>query len=175
MNRLTDIKLPSDKYYNRENGSGENPGQKPRKRFTPISSSFRAIGRGLRHFFIVLPKRPINWIILLLVLIFLWQLSNTVNFPTADPGRWQAVTLDSNQLYFGHLKDLNDSYILLTDVYYLKANPAGTQPPVSLFKLTNEIYGPDGNLYIPKNKILYWDNLQENSQAVQAINQISSR
>ena len=37
-----------------------------------------------------------------------------------DPDAYQAVFLMNDQIYFGHLKNIDQGYVILSDVYYVK-------------------------------------------------------
>ena len=120
------------------------------------------------------PRGLASWIIIILVLILLWQVWSSWNFPIVDGNKWQAVFLSNNQVFFGHLKEVNSGYTLLEEVYYLR--PAqGPQGKVDLVKLGEELHGPEPNMYIPKGQITFWENLKPDSQVVQVINQLKSQ
>ena len=96
------------------------------------------------------------------------------NFPAVDRSVWQAVFLENNQVYFGHLRDYNNGYVVLKDIFYLRATEqlqgAPPQPALSLVKLGQELHGPENEMYIPKSKIMFWENLKNDSQVSQEIN-----
>lgn len=96
------------------------------------------------------------------------------DFPKVSKSQWQAVFLTNNQVYFGHLKQYNRRYVKLSDVYYLQAAQAlqqGEAPGVNatLVKLGSELHGPEDIIYIPKDKILFWENMRNDSQVVRGI------
>ncbi len=43
-----------------------------------------------------------------------------------DTNKLQAVFLNTGQVYFGHIKSLNDKYFVVTNIYYLQATNNGT-------------------------------------------------
>jgi hypothetical protein len=97
--------------------------------------------------------------------------------------KYQAVFLTSQdgQVYFGKLVAFNQSYYKLTDIFYVrvenKIQPEGqqqatntaAQQSISLAKLGNELHGPDDEMFISKDKVLFWENLKEDGQVVKAI------
>lgn len=93
---------------------------------------------------------------------------------------FQAVFLTNGQVYFGKLADLNHKYVTITDVYYLQVQQntslqgaSSTTTPdsqVSLVKLGSELHGPEDEMYIASNQMLFWENLKDGSKVVQAIN-----
>lgn len=117
------------------------------------------------------PRSQAGWIILILALILAWQVLTSLEFPLIESRKWQAVTLINNQVYFGHLKEISGEYAVLEDAYYLQA-PSGNQTTTNLVKLKEKIYGPENQIYIPKEQIIFWENLGEESQVIKAIRQI---
>ena len=98
------------------------------------------------------------------------------NFPPVRGSEWQAVFLNNNQVYFGHLKNYGREYVSLSNIFYLRAadspQPSASIPSGSalqLVKLGSEPHGPQDVMYIPKDKIMFWENLKPDSQVVQAI------
>ena len=96
-------------------------------------------------------------------------------FPPVRASEWQAVFLTNNQVYFGHLKNYGREYVSLNNIFYLRVADAlqqGATPPgqgLNLVKLGGELHGPQDTMYVPKDKILFWENLKPDSQVVQAI------
>ena len=97
--------------------------------------------------------------------------------------RYQAVFLNSQdgQVYFGKLTAYNQQYYRLTDIFYVRvenkiqpegqaqANASATQQSISLAKLGNELHGPEDEMFISKDKVLFWENLKNDGQVVKAI------
>ncbi len=96
-----------------------------------------------------------------------------------SPNTWQAVFLTDGQVYFGKLEDENSKYATLRNVYYLKygsslqqekiGQGATSQSNLNLIKLGGEAHGPQSEMFISKDKILFFENLKESSSIVQAI------
>lgn len=95
-------------------------------------------------------------------------------------GQYQAVFLTNGQVYFGKVSDVNGGYVKLTDIYYLQVQQS-VQPTdakkdssnnsqVSLAKLGSELHGPEDNMYISRQQVLFWENLKNDGKVVQAIN-----
>ena len=98
-------------------------------------------------------------------------------------GKYQAVFLNSQdgQVYFGKLAAYNQQYYRLTDIFYVrvenKIQPEGqqqatntaAQQSISLAKLGNELHGPEDEMFISKDKVLFWENLKDDGQVVKAI------
>ena len=84
-------------------------------------------------------------------------------------------------VYFGKLRNVGSAYTTLTDVYYIQANPqqsqntqggasASPQPNLSLVKLGDELHGPEREMQVASNQIIFWENLRNDSKVVDAIN-----
>lgn len=134
-------------------------------------------------------KKGLLWavgIALLVVIVafigwFVWS-----NAKSADTGintsRYQAVFLVNGQIYFGKLADANEKSFKLTNIYYPQAqSTAGdaaeetdTQTQsggIQLIKLGDEVHGPESEMYISKDQILYYENLKDDSKVTKLIEQ----
>ena len=98
---------------------------------------------------------------------------------------WQAVFLDNGQVYFGKLSIDSDFYVL-SDIYYLQAEQtvlgvdttagsadnqqaAAKKQNTRLVKFGNELHGPEDEMHIERSKILFWENMKDESNVVKAI------
>lgn len=95
---------------------------------------------------------------------------------------YQAVFLSNGQVYFGKLSS-EGHWIVLKDIYYLQVTqqlqpapnadqtqqPNNQQPNIQLVKLGSELHGPKDSMYIDRDKILFWENMKDDSKVVQAI------
>ena len=91
-----------------------------------------------------------------------------------NPALYQAVFLDNDRAYFGHLKRADSQFFVLDDVYYVEATPAipgqKTPPTNRLIRLgAIESHGPENTMMIEEGHIRIWENLRPNSPLVQAI------
>lgn len=98
-----------------------------------------------------------------------------------DNGKYQAVFLSNGQVYFGKLHTYNSEYMKLNDIYYLQTkssktdsnNPQATsssdESNVQLIKLGSEIHGPDDEMIVSKDQILFFENLSKDSQVTKSI------
>jgi hypothetical protein len=128
-------------------------------------------------------KLPIIVIIIIVILaivgFFAW--SNSQNAGTAiDSSKYQAVFFTNGQVYFGKLQAFNSQYMKLTDIFYLQtssdsstsANPQETstdQSNVQLIKLGNEIHGPEDEMIISKDQVLFYENLKPTGKVAESI------
>jgi hypothetical protein len=109
-----------------------------------------------------------------------WWAYNTFSSPDGiKKNQYQAVFLTNGQVYFGKVSNVNSDYVDLGDIYYLQvqqsvqpdANKAASaeNPQVSLAKLGSELHGPEDQMKISREQILFWENLKDNSKVVEAI------
>jgi len=103
--------------------------------------------------------------------------------------KYQAVFLTNGQVYFGKVSDVNGGYVKLSDIYYLQVqqsvqpdgsnstdqNANNDKSQVSLAKLGSELHGPEDNMYISRQQVLFWENLKSDGKVVQAINSYKSQ
>lgn len=126
-------------------------------------------------------------IALVLVIVFFPKIAaNLFNKNAVQSSEYQAVFLANGQVYFGKISQTENTYVVLTDIYYLQANNqlqttsspdskngTTTPPPssqMSLVKLGNELHGPEDAMYINRDQILFFENLKSDSRVVAAIN-----
>lgn len=106
---------------------------------------------------------------------------------TVNSKEYQAVFLTNGQVYFGKLDTVSQYYLKLTDIYYLQVQqsvqPSTTSPSsasnsssggsnnVQLVKLGNELHGPEDEMSINRQQVLFWENLKPSGKVTQAIDQ----
>jgi hypothetical protein len=92
----------------------------------------------------------------------------------------QAVFLNGGQVYFGNITTLNGKYLRLNNIYYLRvnqtvqpnqtnANNAANSNDVSLVKLGCELHGPDDQMIINREQVIFWENLKSDGQVAKAV------
>jgi hypothetical protein len=97
-----------------------------------------------------------------------------------DSGKYQALFLTNGQVYFGKLSNVGGDYVRLTDIYYLQVQQAvqptdpnkkedGASPQTSLVKLGEELHGPQDEMLVSKDQVLFWENLKDDGKVVKAI------
>ena|SRR3989344_6821883 len=124
-----------------------------------------------------------KWLIIFLVVLFLVYIFFGKDFliNRKATSEYQAVFLENGQVYFGHLK-YTDGWIKLTDVYYLQVtdplqanteekNNGATQREqnIQLIKLGSELHGPKDEMFIAKSKVMFWENMKDESKVLQSI------
>ena len=92
-----------------------------------------------------------------------------------DKTAYQAVFLTGGQVYFGRLQS-QDDYFLLSDVFYIgDATEAPSQGTTGqLVKRGDELHAPKEPMLIPRDKVLFVENMRDDSQVVTAIRQFRS-
>ena len=132
------------------------------------------------------PKKKL-WIVGALVALILlaaagWYFFGKGTTSSAiDGGKYQAVFFTNGQVYFGKLSQLNGDYMRLTNVYYLQNKEQATDETspqaataqdasdVELIKLGNEIHGPEDEMVISKDQVLFFENLKSEGTVSETI------
>ncbi len=102
-------------------------------------------------------------------------------FVSPKGGDWYAVFLTNGRSYFGHVVKQNSQTLVLKDVYYLQVQQATAeegqeaQPQISLVNVSDEFHGPESELQINRQQILFIQKLGVNSQVVASIEQQASK
>lgn len=118
------------------------------------------------------------------ILLSGWFLHRSSTAATIDSGKYQAVFFTNGQVYFGKLSPVNAHYFKLTDVFYIQAQEAeakegeGSENPqqtgsqstdIRLIKLGSEVHGPDDEMIISKEQILFFENLKKDGKVSDSI------
>ena len=134
-------------------------------------------------------KKRFTWPIIIAAIIllsilgwFAWSKLHTSG-PAIDSSKYQAVFFTNGQVYFGKLQAAGGDYMKLTDIYYLQtqassgtdsSNPQQTtsdQSNVQLIKLGDEIHGPEDQMIISKDQMLFYENLKADGKVAKSIEQ----
>lgn len=147
-------------------------------------SSKATNGSGKKRF--VLPAAIVAVLLALASGWFAWSNMNGIG-SAIDKSRYQAVFFTNGQVYFGKLEPLGADSMKLTDVYYLQAqnaeggesdNPQETssnQNDVQLIKLGDEVHGPEDEMILSRDQMLFFENLKTDGKVAQTIDQYKSR
>ncbi len=102
--------------------------------------------------------------------------TSTMNLVKSD--QYQAVFLSNGQVYFGQITGASKDTMILEDIFYLQVDQQlqpdteqATDPQVSLAKLGNELHGPEDQMFISMQDVVFWENLRDDGDVVQAIAQ----
>lgn len=84
---------------------------------------------------------------------------------------YQLVSLSTGEVYFGKIQNINDEYVELKQAYTQAADSkeATQQGGVVLNRLSVSVAKPEDTMFIARDKIVHWENLQKDSKIVQAI------
>lgn len=111
------------------------------------------------------------------VMAFVFFGGSTTEEELIKTDQYQAVFLNdqNGQVYFGNLEVVNSKFYRLTDIFYVRVEQV--QPDtttdaaqnISLAKLGSELHGPEDEMFISKDKVLFWENLKDDGKVVTAI------
>lgn len=137
-------------------------------------------------------KKRFNLPIILMSIVILgalgwlaWSKLNPAGL-AIDSDKYQAVFFTNGQVYFGKLQPASGDYMKLTEIYYLQTqtdgvtdanNPQETtndQSDVQLIKLGEEIHGPEDQMVISKDQVLFYENLKSDGKVAQSIDKYKS-
>ena len=126
------------------------------------------------------------WLIALAVIVviggFFYAKSYLIGSCHIEKGQYQAVFLTNDQVYFGKMKKISWRNLVLENVYYLRVDQQlqaseeeqQSSPEISLVKLGSELHGPEDKMIVSYDKILFWENLKDDSRVVEAIRNYQS-
>ena len=87
--------------------------------------------------------------------------------PPLGHAKYQAVFLANGQTYFGRYLDRFGPYVKVEDPFYIQQQPKqeGQQnPDLKLVRRGSELHEPDPEMLIPKDAILFVEDLRPDSQ-----------
>ncbi|MFZ2545228.1 MAG: hypothetical protein WAW80_04580 [Candidatus Saccharimonadales bacterium] len=123
-------------------------------------------------------------VVIIIVAVVVWPKPQTTSTATAiDTSKYQAVFFTNGNVYFGKLQPFNDEYMKMTTVYYpktqakatdqtpttKKTDTEDTQSNVTLIKLSDEIHGPEDEMFISKDQVQFFQNLRADSKVAKLI------
>lgn len=118
-------------------------------------------------------------ILLLNILIGGWFAYHTVMTSKTNTDQYQAVFLNDGQVYFGKIHNINDEYVRLSNVYYLQNQSENNvvdpqealenQSDMKLVALASRVHGPEDEMFIKSDNILFFQNLKPDSRVSEAI------
>lgn len=124
-------------------------------------------------------------VIVIALLVGVWSFVRNANSGGIDSGKYQAVFFTNGQVYFGKLSIMNDNYLKLTNIYYLQAKQTDKTDMqklqkstddanlnnITLVKLGDEIHGPQDDMIINRDQVLFYENLKDDGKVASAIKQ----
>lgn len=128
----------------------------------------------MRYLFMIL----IGGVTLLLVALVAFSLTSnkgvTAEASLVDGNKYQAVFLNNGQVYFGKIKTLNRSYVVIDDIFYIEAQSTqqANNNNYTLRKLgTSELHAPEDRMVVNRDQVTFWENLKDSGRVVTAIKQ----
>jgi hypothetical protein len=122
-------------------------------------------------------------VVVLLALVGAFFASKVLLNPTlVKKDQYQAVFLTNGQVYFGKLESGGPQFLRLKDVYYLQTSdstektgeasaeqPAEDSQTQTLIRLGKEIHGPDNEMLISREQVLFFENISNDGTVGKAI------
>jgi len=116
-------------------------------------------------------------VIVIALIISIFTSKSQAQSKYVNNSQYQAVFLNGGQVYFGKIGTLNDKYLTLSDIYYLRVNQtvqpnqtnSNSSNDVSLVKLGCELHGPQDQMVINQGQVIFWENLKGDGQVTKAI------
>jgi hypothetical protein len=87
--------------------------------------------------------------------------------PPVGHAKYQAIFLTNGQTYFGRYLDRLGPYVKLDNAFYIQQQAAqqeGQQGDLKLVRRGSELHEPDPEMLIPKDAILFIEDLRPDSQ-----------
>jgi hypothetical protein len=119
-------------------------------------------------------------VIVVIVFLAMW-IGGTGPFGQSVSGSWSAVFLTDSEVFFGHVKSVNNDQVDLVNVYYLQrsqatqTNTSSSTAPTQLAILglvANQIQCPTDEIVINRQSVLNIQTLQSSSFVVSKLNQL---
>jgi len=125
--------------------------------------------KGMRVVSIVLLFSVTVLVIALVLYLVFWRNTSEKDYVAKD--NMQAIFLNGGQVYFGKILGMNDKYIRVGGIFYLRVNQT-VQPKqeggqqaapndISLVKLGCELHRPDNEMLINRDQVIFWENLKK--------------
>jgi len=160
------------------------PRQRPAVKEAPSSTRRTGVLRRRSKEGRRLPKRfvlPIAGVIIASILGLLAWTSMRNAGMAIDSSKYQAVFFENGNVYFGKLQSANGEYYKVTSVYYPQTQTSGATSPedqqpaaanqnnITLLKLSDAVHGPEDEMMIAKDQVLFYQNLRSDSRVAQLI------
>jgi hypothetical protein len=127
-----------------------------------------SVSRVFRYSRMVLICVTVLLFIALVGLIYFSQPASQAKY--VKKGELQAVFLNSGQVYFGNISEVNSNYLTLNNIYYLQTSGNNSKDSsVSLVKLGCELHEPFDQMVINNDQVTFWENLQDNGKVAKAV------
>ena len=111
--------------------------------------------------------------VLLVAIAFSFYFGNNSESGYLQKGAFQAVDIavggsaSGDQIYFGNIKNINDKFLVLDNVYYIPST--ATSSNVNLEPLVCQVDMPYSRMIVNRSSVNWWENLQSSGQVAKAI------
>lgn len=129
-------------------------------------------------------NRMVSWVVGIVVVVAIVVLAvlNSQGKLGGGGDDYQAVFLTNGQVYFGKASGEGGKVVTVKDIYYLRVQQAvqpaegqqQQQSSVQLIKLGNELHGPQDEMRINRDSILFIEDLKDDGRVVTAIKQFQA-
>ena len=101
--------------------------------------------------------------VLLVAIAFSFYFGNNDESKYLETGTFQAVDItggssNGDQIYFGNIKNINDKYLVLDNVYYIP--PTTSSANINLEPLVCQVDVPFDQMIVNRTSVNWWENLQ---------------
>jgi hypothetical protein len=178
------IPQPSGRNEHEHPAHHEKPEHEVKHEPKPVKQEAKAVNRTNRYLDENKSKMPFVASVVIVVLLLVgaagWWVWSNMGSNGIDSGKYQAVFFTNGQVYFGKLHSFTSDYLKLDNIFYIQSsqptasNPQKTseqQNSLSLIKLGNEIHGPQDEMVVSKQQVLFYENLKSDSQVSKLITQ----
>lgn len=117
-------------------------------------------------------------VVLFIAAFFFVKWWDFVLTPPIGHAKYQAVFLVNGQTYFGRYLDRFGPYVKVEDPFYIQQQPTqqqGQMPDLKIVRRGAELHQPDPELLIPKESVLFVEDLQTDSQVAQFMDKALAR
>lgn len=82
-----------------------------------------------------------------------------------DTGRFQAVILTNDKVYFGRLSEVNETFFRLDDAFFLRETRESeeAEPVRALLPVNRELHAPENSMLIRQDEVVLVENLDAES------------
>ena len=108
--------------------------------------------------------------------------SNTCRLAKTDDKAVYAVAMTNGSLFFGSISGQDANNLYLKDIYYFKrldtpnpADPKTARPNLSLVAQVDDFYGPQDEISLNREHVIYYQPLDEDSRVNQLVAQIKAK
>lgn len=114
----------------------------------------------------------IGGISLLAIILIGASLTFLLTRSPVNNGTYQLVKLSNDEIYFGKLSGLHNQFVTLDDAYLQAPSNSDDEEQdtnLTIVRISATVAKPEDTMYIARDEIVYWENLQKDSKIMNAI------